>query len=91
MGKEEGRSSISNARSYREMGEYWDTHDAGEMWEQTEPAELEVDLRQERVYYPVGRSLSDRIAEIAREQGISAETLLNLWVQEKVLRLSRSS
>jgi len=73
------------------MGEYWDTHDAGEIWEQTEPAELEVDLRQERVYYPVGRSLSERIAEIAREQGISAETLLNLWVQEKVLGLSQTS
>ncbi len=91
MAKEEGRSSISNARSYREMGEYWDTQDAGEIWQQTEPAEFEVDLRQERVYYPVGRSLSDRIGEIAREQGISAETLLNLWVQEKVLRLSQSS
>ncbi len=91
MGKEEGRSSISDARSYREMGEYWDTHDAGEIWEQTEPAEFEVDLRQEKVYYPVGRSLSARIAEIAREQGISSETLLNLWVQEKVLQLGRSS
>ncbi len=91
MGKEEGRSSISNARSYREMGEYWDTHDAGEIWEQTEQAEIEVDLQHERVYYPVGRSLSVRIAEIAREQGVSAETLLNLWVQEKVLGLSRSS
>lgn len=91
MSREEGRSSISNASSYREMGEYWDTHDAGEIWEQTEPAEFEVDLRQERVYYPVGRSLSEKIAQIAREQGISAETLLNLWVQEKVLRLSEGS
>ncbi len=91
MGKEEDKSSISGARSYREMGEYWDTHDAGEIWEQTKPAEFEVDLQQEKVYYPVGRSLSVRIAEIAREQGISAETLLNLWIQEKVLRLSRSS
>ncbi len=91
MGKEEGRSSVSNASSYREMGEYWDTHDAGEIWEQTEPSEFEVELRQERIYYPVGRSLSERIAEIAREQGISAETLLNLWVQEKVLGLSQGS
>ncbi len=91
MGSEEGRSSISKATSYQEMGEYWDNHDAGEIWEQTEPAEFEVDLRREKVYYPVGRSLAQRIAEIAREQGISAETLLNLWVQEQVLRFSRSS
>ncbi len=91
MGKERARSSISDASSYREIGEYWDTHDAGEIWEQTEPADFEVDVRQEKVYYPIGRALSERIAEIARDQGISAETLLNLWAQENVLRLSQSS
>ncbi len=86
MDKEEGRSSISKATSYQEMGEYWDTHDAGEIWDQTEPAEFEVDLRREKIYYPVGRSLAHKLTEIARQQGISAETLLNLWVQEHVLR-----
>ncbi len=56
------------------MGEYWDTHDAGEIWEQTGPAEFKVDRRRERLYCHVGRSLSERIAEIAREQGTSAES-----------------
>ena len=38
------RSSISQARSYQEMGAFWDTHDLTQFWEQTEPAEFEVDI-----------------------------------------------
>ena len=38
----EDRSSISGARSYREIGEFWDEHDLGEFWEQTSPAEFDV-------------------------------------------------
>lgn len=48
----EGKTSISNASSYAEIGEFWDTHGLSEYWDQTKPAEFEVDLRssvQERV------------------------------------------
>jgi hypothetical protein len=38
------KASISKARSYAEMGEYWDTHDAGKAWDQGEPVELEIDI-----------------------------------------------
>jgi len=79
------RSSISQARSYQEMGKFWDTHDLTEFWDQTAPAEFEVDIRSEVTYYPVDVTLSDRLAEVARRRGVSAETLLNLWVQERLV------
>lgn len=78
------KSSISKARSYREIGEFWDTHDLGDYWDQTHPVEFEVDLRSETTYYPVDSSLSTKVRELARQRGVSAETLLNLWVQEKL-------
>ncbi len=83
------QAAISQASSYEEMGEYWDDHDAGEIWDQTKPAEFDVGIRSERTYYSIGRGLSERLGQIARSQGISAETLLNLWVQEKVLEAPR--
>jgi hypothetical protein len=76
------RSSISHARSYREIGEFWDTYDLTEFWDQTEPAEFEVDIESEVTYYPVEISLATRLAEVAQRRGVSAETLLNLWIQE---------
>ena len=79
-----GKSSISKASSYQEMGEYWDEHDLADVWDQTEPVEMEMDLQSERRYYPIEKSMARKISELAERQGISAETLLNLWVKEKL-------
>jgi len=77
-------SSISHAQSYKEIGEFWDMHDLAEYWEQTEPAEFLVDIQSQIRYYALESSLADKIAEIAKQRGVSAETLLNLWIQEKL-------
>jgi len=87
MTKEES-DSISGARSYVEAGEYWDSHDLGEVWERTKEVEIDVDLRSEKFYYSVEKELSDRITALAHSRGVSPETLVNLWLQEKVAQAS---
>jgi hypothetical protein len=77
------KTSISNAHTYQEIGAFWDEHDATEFGEQTE-VEFEVNIKSQRRYYPLDRHLSLKIRQIAEERGISEETLLNLWVQEKI-------
>ncbi len=66
------------------MGDFWDTHDLADYWEQTEPVEFEVDIQSEVAYYPLELSLSDKIRSVARRRGVSAQTLMNLWIQEKL-------
>jgi len=78
------KTSISNATSYQEMGEFWDNHDLTEFWDQIKEVEFEVDIQSVQKYYRVERTLSDEIDRIAGQQGIGAETLLNLWLQEKI-------
>ena len=78
------RSSISKARSYKEIGEFWDNHDLGDYWNQTQPAEFEVDIQYEAIYFPLDITLSKRVRSIAKQRGVSTETLINLWVQEKL-------
>ncbi|MBZ0173905.1 MAG: hypothetical protein OIN90_09260 [Candidatus Methanoperedens sp.] len=39
------KTSISKAQSYKEIGEYWDKHDIAENWEETKPAEFEIDIK----------------------------------------------
>jgi hypothetical protein len=78
------RSSISKAQSYAEIGQFWDTNDLSEHWDETAPVEFEVDAQSETTYYPVETALSSKLRSIAERRGVSPETLLNLWVQEKV-------
>lgn len=80
----EPKSAISQGRSYEEIGEYWSRGDAGEIWDRTAAAEFEVDIKAEKRYYPVERVLSQRISRLAEAQGVSSETLINLWLQEKL-------
>jgi hypothetical protein len=80
----QGRSSISKSKSYKEMSEFWDSHDLADYWDQTQPVEFEVEVESEATYYPIESTLSTKLYAIAKQRGVAPETLLNLWVQEKV-------
>lgn len=78
------RSSISQATSYKEIGEFWDTHDVSDFWDKTKEVSFEVDIESEVTYYAVDKVLSEKVQEIALKRGVTADTLINLWVQEKL-------
>ncbi|HYA42507.1 MAG TPA: CopG family antitoxin [Syntrophobacteraceae bacterium] len=82
--RKQNSSSLSRARSYKEIGEFWDSHDLADYWDQTLEAEFEVEIESEVTYYALGKALSEQVRSLARKEGISADTLLNLWVQEKL-------
>jgi len=81
---EENRSTISKAGSYKEIGEFWDTHDLADYWDKTEPVDFEVDIQSEVTYYALDNELSAKVRSLAKKRGVAASTLLNLWVQEKI-------
>ncbi|ETX09283.1 MAG: hypothetical protein ETSY2_00430 [Candidatus Entotheonella gemina] len=77
------KSSVSNAETYQAIGAFWDEHDATEFGEQAD-VEFEVNIQSQRRYYPIDSQLSSKVKQVAQERGISEETLLNLWIQEKI-------
>lgn len=77
-------SSLSKASSYEDIGQFWIKHDLSKHWDQTEPVKFTVNIQSERTYYSLDKDLSIKINKIALQQGISAETLVNLWVKDKV-------
>lgn len=78
------KSSVSEATSYKEIGEFWDTHDLSDFWDKTKSASFEVDIESEVTYYAVDKILSEKIQAIAQKRGVTADTLINLWVHEKL-------
>ena len=78
------KSTISKATSYQQMGEYWDTHDLAEYWGKTRAVSMTIEIESEITYYALETELADQVQRLARRRGISPETLLNLWVQEKL-------
>jgi hypothetical protein len=84
MKKSKARSSVSLASSYRAIGDFWDTHDLADCWDATKEAEFEVDISSEVVYFALEKSLSRKVRSAARKRGVAPDTLVNLWVQEKL-------
>jgi hypothetical protein len=56
------RSSISKAKSYREIGEFWDEHDLADYWDQTEPAGFEVKIGSQMQHRPLGKMIRDKLS-----------------------------
>lgn len=85
------KSSISEAHSYTDIGEFWDKHDLSDFWGKTRRVRFDVDIESEVTYYPIEQNLSTKIQLLARKQGLSSGTLVNLWLEQKVREQGSSS
>ena len=78
------KSSISRARSYVAIGEFWDKHDLGDYWAKTRRVKFDVVSEPEATYYPVAKELSEKIQSQARKEGVPSYTLVNTWLDQKL-------
>ena len=76
--------------SAEEAGEFWDTHSGADYEEYMQEAHFEVDLKQHSTEVRVSDELLRAVRRIARQQGVATETLVNLWLQEKVAAKAKS-
>jgi hypothetical protein len=67
-----------------ETAEFWETHDLVDYWDLTEEVEIEVDLQRTRYLFALTPDLAEGISQQASRRGVSAETLINLWLSEKL-------
>lgn len=77
-------------KSAEEAGEFWDSHSGADYEEYMQEAHFEVDLKQHSTEVRVSDQLLRDVRRIARQQGLATETLVNLWLQEKVAAKARS-
>lgn len=78
------KSSVSKARSYAEIGEFWEMHDLSDFWAKTKKIKFDVDIESEVTYYPIKKDLSEKIQLMAHKRGVSSDTLVNLWLEQKI-------
>ncbi|MFZ4655389.1 MAG: hypothetical protein ACOYNY_00155 [Caldilineaceae bacterium] len=76
-------TSISKAQTLEEIGDYWDTHSLTEHWDETYEVEFEV-RAQERHHVAIEPELYNRVEVQARQRGVQPETLINLWISERL-------
>lgn len=64
--------------------DFWDNHSSADYEKLMEPVEIEMELSSDKFYCPIAKDMMLQIRKQARRQGISTETLVNLWLQAKL-------
>jgi hypothetical protein len=53
-------------------------------WDLTKEAHFEVDIQRRLFLTPLEPELAKKLVVCARKQGVSTETLINVWLTEKL-------
>jgi hypothetical protein len=74
------KTGISKADTDEGIGEFWDSHDFTDFDDDSPDVALEVSFA-----VPLEVELFGAIEREARKRGIAVETLVNLWLQQKLV------
>lgn len=89
------REKLSEFKSEKEEAVFWDEHDTAEMIDELEPVDVQIMpelkdriLRKKELKKPVTLRLApsqiDAVKKIAAKKGLSYQTLIRLWITEKI-------
>jgi hypothetical protein len=68
--------------SVEAASEYWDRHSVAD--HPSRIVEIEYSPEERATLVAIENGLLTRLAKSAKEKGVSVETLVNLWLQEKL-------
>jgi len=80
-------SGVSKANTLEKVGEFWDKHDFTEF---DNPDVPDVDIKV-TCAVPIELDLLTQVEKEARQGGVKVETLVNIWLQQKISEQARSS
>jgi hypothetical protein len=79
----QNRTSISGGHTVEEIGDFWDEHSLADYWDQTSEVEFTVRARRRRCI-ALEPDVYRRIEEQAHARGVKPETLVNVWLVERL-------
>jgi hypothetical protein len=76
-----------NFNTLDELWQFWDTHSAADYEDVMDAVKVDIDLSSSKMYCSVAKDILEQVRTQAQRQGVSTETLVNLWLQADVRTL----
>ena len=67
-----------------EAAAFWDSHSTADYENLMHEAHFDVDIQRRLFLVPIEGQLAKEVTAIAEREGLGLETLVNLWLQEKL-------
>ncbi|MFZ3138632.1 MAG: CopG family antitoxin [Thermodesulfovibrionales bacterium] len=71
-------------KTIMEASDFWDKHDITDYWDDTKKVKFRASLKKEPKYVALEESIAKKALAVAKEKRVSMETLVNLWLKEKL-------
>ena len=71
-------------KNINEASDFWDRHDITDYWDNTKEVKFRASLKKEPKYVALEESIAKKALAVAKEKRVSIETLVNLWLKEKL-------
>ncbi|MDQ1317113.1 MAG: hypothetical protein QG588_764 [Candidatus Poribacteria bacterium] len=75
--------SIPDSMTIEQASEFWDTHSVADY--PSHVIQLEYTPEERITFVAIANDLLIQLEKQAKERGISVETLVNLWIQERLI------
>jgi hypothetical protein len=85
MKKNKRKPIPESFESAEKAGEFWETHDLTDYWDQTRDTDLKFNLKRRHFFIGLEPGIAQELQRISEREGISTETMANLWLKEKIL------
>jgi len=71
-------------RTLKDASDFWDVHDVSDCWDKTKEATFKARLKKEPKYVALEEGIAKKVLTVAKKKHVSTETLINLWLKEKL-------
>lgn len=90
--KERVKMTIPEFASREEEAEFWDTHDFGDYWDETEAVDVKFSKNlTENLTVRLSTSALALLRREADEKGVGPSTLARMWIVEQLRRTRESA
>jgi hypothetical protein len=88
--KEKTQSRIPSFANRQEEAEFWDTHDFGDYWDETEPVDIEFSKSlSENLTVRLSPLVLKQLRQQATQMGVGPSTLARMWILEHLRKTSK--
>ncbi len=77
-------------RSLRETVEFFETHDLGDYLDAMPEAHFDINLKRRTHVIALDEDLANKVTAIARAKHVPSQTLINVWLREKIVEQAKA-
>jgi hypothetical protein len=88
MGKNKTKT-MPRSKSVEELVDFFETHDMGDFWGKMRKAHFDVSIKKRKHLVAIEEDIVDKLTEIAKSKKVSSESLINVWLKDKIRRTTK--